>query len=453
MARTTTSQFIIKTVSATAVASLAILAVSPTLSHAAIRPQGSSTTSTSATAPGQPKFGDAGAAVLALQKAIVANGFTLVGGVTGKFSTQTLRALKNFQRVVGLPVSGVVDVRTATVLKLIAAPKSSKGTTNGSKTQAKAKMISLTVVPARGMSGRDVKLLQFALVAAGVSLKGGIDGVFGQSTANALAAFQKSKSLASTGVLDSKTAAALKISLPSKGSKTQPVSSAKKPLTIETLPVFGQKSSQVRILQNALVKAGIQLKGGVDGVFGVATRVALRKYQTAKGLAVTGELNLATALKLNLVDKPKIMLDVFPVQGICSYADTWHDPRSGGRLHVGVDIIADQGKLLYAVANGTITKVYVDAPGKPTGHGVRLTKADGTYFFYGHMSKLADGITVGTVVKAGQVIGYVGHTGNTTTNHLHFEVHPFGGEAVNPYPIVKAVDACKVTAPYGTTAA
>ena len=68
--------------------------------------------------------------------------------------------------------------------------------------------------------------------------------------------------------------------------------------------------------------------------------------------------------------------------------------------------------------------------------------ADGTYFFYAHMKGLADGIELGVPVKAGQVIGAVGSTGSSGTPHLHFEVHPQGGAAVNPYPLVKAIDGC-----------
>ena len=74
-------------------------------------------------------------------------------------------------------------------------------------------------------------------------------------------------------------------------------------------------------------------------------------------------------------------------------------------------------------------------------------KADGTYFFYGHMLRLADGITVGTKVKAGQVVGYNGKTGGTNTPHLHFEIHPFGGAAIDPTAAVDAVNACGVTTP------
>jgi murein DD-endopeptidase MepM/ murein hydrolase activator NlpD len=200
-------------------------------------------------------------------------------------------------------------------------------------------------------------------------------------------------------------------------------------------------------VQQALVNAGITVKGGVDGVFGAATTVALRTYQATNGLAVTGRADYATALKLGLVEAPAVSIAVFPVQGACNFEDTWHAPRGGGRLHLGVDIIAPEGKLIYAVADGTITKVYSTATDRLAGNGVRLTTADGTYFFYGHFQRIADGIGVGTPVKAGQVIGYNGKSGATNTPHLHFEVHPRGGEAINPYPIVKAVDACHVTAP------
>jgi hypothetical protein len=75
-----------------------------------------------------------------------------------------------------------------------------------------------------------------------------------------------------------------------------------------------------------------------------------------------------------------------------------------------------------------------------------LTIADGTYFFYAHMSAFAPGLSVGSAVKAGQIIGQVGMTGDAPIPHLHFEVHPGGGASVNPTPYVKAVDACKTSA-------
>ena len=136
-------------------------------------------------------------------------------------------------------------------------------------------------------------------------------------------------------------------------------------------------------------------------------------------------------------------LQAFPVQGRCGFSDSWKAPRPGGRQHEGVDIIANRGTPLLAVSDGAITRAYDAATSSLSGNALRLTTADGTYFFYAHLDSIAPGITAGTAVKAGQVIGFVGSTGNTNTNHLHFEVHPKGGAAVNPFPIVKAVDACK----------
>ena len=70
------------------------------------------------------------------------------------------------------------------------------------------------------------------------------------------------------------------------------------------------------------------------------------------------------------------------------------------------------------------------------GNVVWLSGASGTKYYYAHLSAWEGG---SRGVAQGEVIGYVGATGNTSANHLHFEVHPGGGVAVNPYPYVRAV--------------
>ena len=411
---------------------------------------------TAKTAPGQPKFGDKGAHVAAVQAAIIRNGFTLKGGVTGVFDKNTLRALKNFQKVVGLRASGVVDAPTAKVLKVSADATTTTiapvTTTVAPTTTLPAVVYPLTVdtLPVRGAKGASVLAVQKALVIAGISVKGGVDGMFGSGTTSSLAAFQSAKGLPATGLLDASTASALGLVAPVIAPAPAPAVSAATANTsviVGKLPTRGDRGDKVRVLQKALIASNIEVKGGADGIFGGATTVALQKYQTANGLQVTGTLTTPTAIKLGLVAAPAISISVFPVQGLCSYENTWHAPRGTNRLHLGVDIIAKEGNLLYAVEDGTITKMYSTATDKLAGNGVRLTRADGTYFFYGHMQRVADGIGIGVKVKAGQVLGYLGKTGGTTTPHLHLEVHPFGGEAIDPTPVVAAVDACSVTTP------
>jgi len=413
---------------------------------------------TAKTAPGQPKFGDKGAHVAAVQAAIVRNGFTLKGGVTGVFDKNTLRALKSFQKVVGLRASGVVDAPTAKVLKVSADATTTTiapvTTTVAPTTTLPAVVYPLTVdtLPVRGAKGASVLTVQKALVTAGITVKGGVDGMFGSGTTSSLAAFQGAKGLPATGLLDASTAAALGLVAPVAAPAPAPAptvsaAAANTSAIVGKLPARGDKNDKVRSLQKALIASNIEVKGGADGIFGIATTVALQKYQTANGLQVTGTLTTPTAIKLGLVAAPTISISVFPVQGVCSYENTWHAPRGTNRLHLGVDIIAKEGNLLYAVADGTITKMYSTATDKLAGNGVRLTRADGTYFFYGHMQRVADGIGIGVKVKAGQVLGYLGKTGGTTTPHLHLEVHPFGGEAIDPTPVVAAVDACSVTTP------
>jgi len=138
-------------------------------------------------------------------------------------------------------------------------------------------------------------------------------------------------------------------------------------------------------------------------------------------------------------------LDVFPVDPPCFYSNSWGAARSGGRKHEGVDIILSRGKPIYAVRDGKVSKKY--SGGALAGNGIAIQTSDGTYFFYAHLERFADGIRKGSKVKAGDIIGYVGSTGATLVPHVHFEVHPKGGKAVDPTPYVAQVDRCGYKGP------
>ncbi len=114
------------------------------------------------------------------------------------------------------------------------------------------------------------------------------------------------------------------------------------------------------------------------------------------------------------------------------FADTWGAPRSGGRRHQGVDMIGQRGIPVLAVVDG-IAEAKTNALGGTTAW---LTGVDGHKYYYAHL----DGYAQLGAVKAGTPIGFLGQSGNAQFSipHLHFEVHPGGGAAVNPYPTVAA---------------
>jgi peptidoglycan LD-endopeptidase LytH len=121
-----------------------------------------------------------------------------------------------------------------------------------------------------------------------------------------------------------------------------------------------------------------------------------------------------------------------PVQGVSVFTDTWGAPRSGGRQHMGVDMLAKIGVPVVAPVGGTVTHRWNDLGG----HSYHLEGDDGNFYYGTHLSAYGqDG-----QVSAGTVIGYVGDTGNAAgIPHLHFEIHRGGrGNPINPYPAVKA---------------
>lgn len=128
---------------------------------------------------------------------------------------------------------------------------------------------------------------------------------------------------------------------------------------------------------------------------------------------------------------------VCPVAGPVSFSNTWGAPRSGGRSHQGVDMIAARGTPIVAIYSGRIHRI---TTGALSGLAVWLRAENGDHFFYAHLDSYGD-ISTGQQVEAGYVIGFNGSSGNAPDYlpHLHFEWHPRGGAAVNPYPLVKSL--------------
>ncbi len=131
----------------------------------------------------------------------------------------------------------------------------------------------------------------------------------------------------------------------------------------------------------------------------------------------------------------------------CFILDNFGDPRSGGRRHEGVDLLATLGQEVYAVADGALTD-QTDASSPLAGNSWGLVATTGEYYFYAHLSAFAPGLTKGATVRRGDLIGYVGDTGNPGVGnfHLHFEVHPGGrrSPAVDPLPLLAIPGACTV---------
>jgi len=137
---------------------------------------------------------------------------------------------------------------------------------------------------------------------------------------------------------------------------------------------------------------------------------------------------------------------IIPVAGVRpeQLLDTYSDSRSEGRLHDAIDIPAAAETPVLAATDGKILKLFQSERGGTTIY--QLAANQELVFYYAHLSRYADGLAEGNVVRQGDVIAYVGDTGNAGTGnyHLHFSIAAVSdpkryweGTNINPYPLLR----------------
>jgi len=187
-------------------------------------------------------------------------------------------------------------------------------------------------------------------------------------------------------------------------------------------------------IDDAAATAANYLCGGRTGSI-TDERAAVRRYNN-DGSYVTRVIEYAD--QIGSGDEIAILC---PVAGPTTFTNTWLAPRSGGRQHKGVDIFADERTPVVAPVAGDV-ELAEDSLG---GLAFHLWGDDGNYFYGAHLAGFARS---SGRVTAGEVLGYVGHTGNAaeTAPHLHFEIHPGRSRGDVPSPVDPTPSATRACA-------
>lgn len=199
------------------------------------------------------------------------------------------------------------------------------------------------------------------------------------------------------------------------------------------------KKMRIRVSLRAVVIAAALVEGGVLAGLGLYLALTDRSIRISMEQRVPTSATRAGGL-------------VIPVAGVREQElrDTWGAPRSGGRKHKGVDIFAAEGTPVLAAAAGVLVNRDSNAV---AGLSLYQRGEDGrTVYYYAHLSGYRPGLKVGDLLSPGDVIGYVGSTGNVTgAPHLHFAVFTitdpnrwWRGRDLNPYPLLKPPPAAPV---------
>jgi murein DD-endopeptidase MepM/ murein hydrolase activator NlpD len=197
------------------------------------------------------------------------------------------------------------------------------------------------------------------------------------------------------------------------------------------------------------------LKFGIGMLFGAGLTayffVAIQHgpaAASALAVAQPTSLQLASAPESDAMppaNAPQAGSLIIPVDGIrpSQLTDTYNDRRGGARPHEALDIMAPRGTPVLAAADGKIVKLFDSKPGGLTIY--EFDPSESVAYYYAHLDRYAPGIAAGLQVKQGEVIGYVGSTGNASPDapHLHFAIFRLGpeknwwqGTPINPYPLL-----------------
>jgi murein DD-endopeptidase MepM/ murein hydrolase activator NlpD len=148
----------------------------------------------------------------------------------------------------------------------------------------------------------------------------------------------------------------------------------------------------------------------------------------------TTYLNSSYYQKLEQTPLPKHL--PIPVEGVSpdQLTDTWGNARSRGRVHLGIDIMAKRGTPILSATDGIVMKIGTGGAG---GNAVTIVSYALSQQYYAHLDRFGK-FKVGDIVHVGDVLGYVGKSGNATTDHLHYGIYLYPNrEAINPYPYLR----------------
>ncbi len=188
------------------------------------------------------------------------------------------------------------------------------------------------------------------------------------------------------------------------------------------------------------IAGGCSVLAIIAGTFSIPTaqaRISRRTVTNETGETDFGSFRRDSSLQRKidaLDDTPVLTLRIPVLLGVKvgDFSDTWGDARADGRTHEGTDILAPRNDLIVSPTDAVVTSIGVGANG---GNYVYTANPGRERYYFAHLDHYADGLAVGDVLEPGDLIGYVGNTGNASggPTHLHFGIYTNSG-AVNPFP-------------------